>query len=412
MIEPALAERITRLLAFMLRHEPEQFDVDVDAHGFADVNEVLRALEERLGGPLSLEELTAAVEGGDRRRYEIREGRIRALYGHSIEVEPGPESRPPEVLHIAVPTRDVERARRFGLRGGRRRFLHLAVDAEDALAAGRRTAQEYTLIRVLAIDAWEQGVHFYDRGSLWLAEELPTHLIEVGEARSDGEPAREREGRHGRDEGGRRDGPHGSEGGSRGRGRRRGGRGRSGHGGSGGFDGREPAMPREASEHHDAHEQRDAHDHREAGHQRDAQPYREAGHHRGADHHREAGQHRGADHHRDGGHHREGGAQREPRESREAHAPAARPERDAWRAPERGAPAERARPAAAERRELTPEPPRRPASAPNAGGFGLGIFDEQPRPARAPAAEPARPPAPAPAPPPAAPRGPSFGAGL
>lgn len=357
MIDPALAERITRLLAFMLRHEPEQFDVDVDAHGFADVNDVLRALEERLGGPLSLEELTAAVEGGDRRRYEIREGRIRALYGHSIEVEPGPESRPPEVLHIAVPTRDVERARRFGLRGGRRRFLHLAVDPEDALAAGRRSAQEYTLIRVLAIDAWEQGVHFYDRGSLWLAEELPTHLIEVGESRSDGEPARERDGRASRDDGPRRDGHHGSEGGSRRRGRQRGGRGRSGHGGSGNFEGREarePHAPREAAEPRD---------------------------------------------------------ERSEREQRDAHAPA-RAGRDSWRAPDAGAPAERARPAAVERRELQPEPPRRQhTGSSNAGGFGLGIFEEQPRSARAPAPEPARPAAPPPAPPPA-PSGPGFGAGI
>ena len=35
MTDPALIERITRSLAFMLRHRPERFDLVVDAHGYA-----------------------------------------------------------------------------------------------------------------------------------------------------------------------------------------------------------------------------------------------------------------------------------------------------------------------------------------------------------------------------------------
>ena len=57
---------------------------------------------------------------------------IRALYGHSIPVEPGEPSRPPELLFLAIPARDVDRAQRFGLRGGRRRFVHLALSEDDA----------------------------------------------------------------------------------------------------------------------------------------------------------------------------------------------------------------------------------------------------------------------------------------
>jgi RNA:NAD 2'-phosphotransferase (TPT1/KptA family) len=38
-------------------------------------------LNERLGEPVETEDVSQAVEGGDRPRYEIREGRIRALYG-------------------------------------------------------------------------------------------------------------------------------------------------------------------------------------------------------------------------------------------------------------------------------------------------------------------------------------------
>jgi putative RNA 2'-phosphotransferase len=187
MTDSALIERITRSLAFMLRHKPDRFDLEVDAHGFADFEEVIRALNERLGEPVEGDEVVDAVESGDRQRYEIVAGKIRALYGHSIPVEPGPDTQPPEFLYVCVPTRDLSRMRRFGLRGGRRSYLHLALSPDDACESGRRMAAEYTLVKVHALDAWEDGVNFYDRKALFLADELPTEMLEVLESFDDGE---------------------------------------------------------------------------------------------------------------------------------------------------------------------------------------------------------------------------------
>ena len=44
-----LTERITRSLAYMLRHQPEEFDLDLDDGGWGDMEEVVCALNERLG---------------------------------------------------------------------------------------------------------------------------------------------------------------------------------------------------------------------------------------------------------------------------------------------------------------------------------------------------------------------------
>ena len=57
MTHPALIERITRSLAYMLRHQPEKFDLEVDAFGYADVDDVVRALNERLGEPIHRDDL-------------------------------------------------------------------------------------------------------------------------------------------------------------------------------------------------------------------------------------------------------------------------------------------------------------------------------------------------------------------
>jgi putative RNA 2'-phosphotransferase len=217
MTHPALIERITRSLAYMLRHQPEKFDLELDSQGWGELEDVVRALNEKLGEPIEEQDVRNAIVAGDRPRYEIRATRVRALYGHSIEVEPGEPSKPPEFLYVGVAGRDAERARKFGLRGGRRRFLHLARTAEEAREAGRRTGREYAVLTVFALDAWEEGVNFYDRQALFLAEEVPTQFIELEGEYSDGydTPARPEQGARG---------PRGGEGRRDGRERDRGGR--------------------------------------------------------------------------------------------------------------------------------------------------------------------------------------------
>lgn len=233
MTDPALIERITRSLAFMLRHQPETFDLELDPFGFADIDDVVHALNERLGEPVEEEDVREAVSSGDRPRYEIQGERIRALYGHSIPVEPGPSSKPPEYLFVAVPEHELERARRFGLRGGRRRFLHLALSKEDAAESGRRSSRDYTVLVIHALDAWEEGISFYDRVALWLAEEVPTHLIEVEGTYHDGTEPVQRRFDGGRERGSERERGHERHAHGRGGGHERGGHGRRGRGGRG-----------------------------------------------------------------------------------------------------------------------------------------------------------------------------------
>lgn len=203
MQNPSLVERITRSLAYMLRHQPEQFDLELDEYGFADLDAVVGALNERLGEPVEAENVVESIEGGDRTRYEIREGKIRALYGHSIQVKPGEPAKPPALLYVGISRDDAERARRYGLRPGRRSFLHLALTAEDALETGRRASRDYAVVTVNALDAWEDGVNFYDRKSLFLSDPIPTNFLQVGDVQTDGYGEQEEVGRGGR--GGRND---------------------------------------------------------------------------------------------------------------------------------------------------------------------------------------------------------------
>jgi putative RNA 2'-phosphotransferase len=363
MTDPALIERITRSLAFMLRHQPETFDLELDSHGFADLSDVVQALNERLGEPVEEEDVREAVVAGDRPRYEIQDGRIRALYGHSIPVEPGPSSKPPESLYVAVPEQELERARRFGLRGGRRRFLHLAITKEDAAESGRRASRDYTVLVIHALDAWEEGVSFYDRTALWLAEEVPTHLIEVENTYHDGTDPEGRRFEQPREHGGReRERDRGREHGGRGRGRGRGGRGRGErrHEHREGFAAERPG---ESGRGGPAHE----HSHERAG--SFAGSSGDRGRNPGRD-----GERGGRDRERNSGA-RERAPER-PERRHEGRREDRRPERGEEREP-REHRREEPRPEAREpRREAPASAPRR--SAPS-GGFGAGIEEGEAR---------------------------------
>jgi len=363
MIETNLNERITRLLAYMLRHQPDDFDVELDKEGFGDVDDVVRALTERTGEEITRADLERAIDSGGRQRYEIVEDKIRALYGHSIQIDPGKSCEPPAELFLGMPARDQERMERFGLRGGRRRFLHLSLTEEEAKETGARTAEEYVVVRVKATDAWEEGVDFYDRISIWLAPELPSYALEVISTYDDGSDPVVRRGEGAPARGGDHRGGRGGE--RRGRGGDRGGRGDE-RGGRGGRGGRE----------------RGGRDRGERGGREERRPLPAAP------------------------------APIEAREPAPKPQAAPRPAPQAAPAP-RPAPAPQAvpkpAPALAPKAAPVPAPPQRPKPT---GGFGAGILEE-PKPKReepkvAPAPQPKAEPKPKPAPP----AGGGFGAGL
>ena len=246
----SLNERITRALAFMLRHQPEEFDLELDRFGWGDLEDVVYALQERTGSTVEEEDVAEAIESSDRPRYEIKDGKIRALYGHSIQIDPGEPTEPPDELFIGVGSRDASRAEDSGLRSGRRAFLHLARTEEEARESGRRIARDYAVVTVFAGEAFDEGTDFYDRGALFLADEIPGEFLEVGEIQHDGIERDDNRRSRGRRNA---DGPRGPR---RGRGRGRGRGDRDDDRPSGRDRGRDREEPRREEPRHDREEPR------------------------------------------------------------------------------------------------------------------------------------------------------------
>lgn len=176
--------RLSKLLAVALRHRPEEFGLELDDHGWADVDQLVGALRSRGGRHASLDR--AAVEevvaSQPKPRYELRGDRIRARYGHSVPVAvDAAPTAPPDVLWHGTSRRAWASIAVDGLQAMGRQHVHLSQDRPQAEEVGRRHARRGGGLVVLRVDAGRahrDGVEFLPAAAgVWLAGAVPPSYL-------------------------------------------------------------------------------------------------------------------------------------------------------------------------------------------------------------------------------------------
>jgi putative RNA 2'-phosphotransferase len=153
--------RLSRLVALVLRHRPDEVGLSLDEGGFVSVDALSEALASQPGwDSVTVGDLVALAQT-DSRRYEVRDGRIRARYGHTVSVEqPGEPAFPPEWLYYGTAPAEAARMIQEGLRPAGRQHVHLSTTPQAALEVGRRHASDAVVVVVLARRAAEGGIEF------------------------------------------------------------------------------------------------------------------------------------------------------------------------------------------------------------------------------------------------------------
>jgi putative RNA 2'-phosphotransferase len=181
---------LSRAVSHALRHEPWLYELELDDEGWASVESILVAL--RKGRPewadLSEADLDRMIECLTKRRHEVKNGRIRALYGHSIagKLKRIPAT-PPNVLFHGTAPDVVSLIMSSGLLPMGRQYVHLSADEATAAEVGRRKAKKPTILRVRATEAHAKGIRFYQGNEkVWLADDVPSEFIVFGAAHEEG----------------------------------------------------------------------------------------------------------------------------------------------------------------------------------------------------------------------------------
>lgn len=170
----------SKLLSYLLRHEPQSIGLTLDREGWADIAELITGANQS-GHELNEGLIRSAVDNSDKKRFSISADglRIRAVQGHSTEsvAITYAEKVPPEFLYHGTATRFLESILKEGLKPGKRQHVHLSEDIQTATAVGQRYGKPVVL-KIEALTMYGQGFKFYRaENGVWLADKIPAQHL-------------------------------------------------------------------------------------------------------------------------------------------------------------------------------------------------------------------------------------------
>lgn len=172
---------ISKFLSYVLRHHPEEIDLQIDNKGWAHLPSLIEKARQN-GRTISREQIREIIETGDKKRFSLSDDGqfIRAGYGHSIDVDLGlaPQS-PPSHLYHGTAQKNISSIRSTGLQPQSRNLVHLSDNKKDAVSVGGRHGKPVVLT-IEAAKMYNEGFPFYQSDSepgIWLVERVPPDFI-------------------------------------------------------------------------------------------------------------------------------------------------------------------------------------------------------------------------------------------
>lgn len=166
--------RTSRFLCLVLRHKPQAAGITIDAHGWADVAELLNGVSKT--HPLTMAQLEEIVRTDDKQRYSFNSDRtkIRANQGHSIPVDVElEECKPPELLYHGTGVKYLDSILEKGLIPKTRLYVHLSKDIETAKTVGIRHGTP-VVFAVMSGQMFRDGIRFFrSENGVWLTCYVP-----------------------------------------------------------------------------------------------------------------------------------------------------------------------------------------------------------------------------------------------
>ena len=174
---PDKYEKLSKFLSYVLRHHPEEYNIELDEEGFTPLKELIGSMMNTHISWAKVEDIEKLISEGERKRFEIKGDKIRALYGHSVKVKIGESFCPNSFLYHGTSPNLLPEILNNGLTPMRRQFVHLSSNKETAYAVGKRHHPEPVILEIDAVKACEKGIKFFDRGAVVLSKEIPPEFI-------------------------------------------------------------------------------------------------------------------------------------------------------------------------------------------------------------------------------------------
>lgn len=171
-------KHISKFLSYILRHKPDAIGLELDAEGWASIQDILDKSDKNL----TRQKIEQVVATSDKQRFTLSEdGRfIRANQGHSLNVDLGLQPvEPPEYLYHGTATRFLNSIMQQGLKPRSRQFVHLSADTDTAIKVGQRHGKP-VILRLPAKAMYQNGHAFYlAKNGVWLTTLVPADNLQT-----------------------------------------------------------------------------------------------------------------------------------------------------------------------------------------------------------------------------------------
>ncbi len=173
--------KLSKLVSYILRHKPEDYGITLDDEGWVVIPVLIKQItkQHKEYAEINKGSFEQITKQSGKQRFEIKDNRIRAFYGHSIEAKiVRDKSCPPDVLYHGTPTDAAELILKDGLKPMNRQNVHMSSDEKTAEIVAKRWHSDYLILKVDAKRAFEDGVNFYEGNeNIWLADFIPNQYI-------------------------------------------------------------------------------------------------------------------------------------------------------------------------------------------------------------------------------------------
>jgi putative RNA 2'-phosphotransferase len=172
-------ERLGRFISGALRHFPDDLGLAMNQHGWVDLDVLVDAMRTRYKWS-NKEKLFSIIESDEKGRYEIKVNKIRARYGHSVDVDLDyDENTLPEVYYGAS-REEVDILLEKGIRPVKQRYVHLSTSADKAREVAKIHTEDPVLLVVNAQEAQDDGVAILSATeNIVLADEIPPQYLSL-----------------------------------------------------------------------------------------------------------------------------------------------------------------------------------------------------------------------------------------
>ena len=156
--------RLSKFMSGALRHFPSDAGLELDDRGWTAYDALVESVLNQYSWSTS-KQIAGVIATDPKGRYERDSGRVRATYGHSIDVnlEATDTSVPTQLYHGTAPSNRTAIFRE-GLKPMSRQAVHLSETPAEAQNVGQRHAAEPLILRIDSHDMLKDGHRITKRG--------------------------------------------------------------------------------------------------------------------------------------------------------------------------------------------------------------------------------------------------------